>query len=191
MLPILVWPLQWIKDHPYQALFWVLPILLSIPISVFGNDIRALVGVQYASLKQKWLQVRYVSQLKALTRKSVYRANPNVLMMHILSVVLGFSSVYGLVVFMASFLMIVRSPAMPDHKASWLLVGFTAYFIAYVSVYLTLRYGNQRSTKAYLKQVKAIEELRSQLENAGIDVTVLETRNGLSFQEVMRPNRVR
>ncbi|HEY4933970.1 MAG TPA: hypothetical protein VII23_20590 [Terriglobales bacterium] len=188
-MSLLIWPLQWVKDNPYQTAFWCLPIVLSIVFFVFGGDIRTFIGVKFASFKKKWLQVKYVTELTILARKALYFDHPEILILHILLRVITWAAYFGLFLIIVAFKIRIY-PARDHSREAWFVLLSTGYALFYLAFRLMVRYRFALSSEDYLKQTTTVIELRSQLEGFGIDVTVLEKNNGLSSTELLKASHV-
>jgi hypothetical protein len=131
-MSLLIWPLQWVKEHPYQTAFWCLPIVLSIVFSVFGSDVRTFIGVKFASFKKKWLQVQYVTALRTLSLKALYFDHPEMLIVHILLATMLRAAYFGFFLFCASTTVFLLP--FKDHVSElWLVSAFSGYMIAYLA----------------------------------------------------------
>jgi hypothetical protein len=185
-MPLSIVMFQWIRDHPYQTFFWLVPII----ITPFAQDIRNFIGFQFVSLRKAWLQINYVRTIRLLSGRVALLNNANALVVACTFRILFLLALIGLIIFIYSLyaaMNAMKPLTARGHAAAMLAVNFLGYLIAVQGVQWMLVLNNLLRSAWFHNKQKKLTNLRHQLELYGIDVSVLEGRNGITSEGLLSP----
>src|SRR5215813_4974217 len=159
-------------------------LVLSYPVFVISKATHGFLRLRGDFIKHRWIASRYVAKLKELDRITRFVKHPTRLVLG------GIHGILLAVTLSFTMLVVVHVDAISKHphpQRVAIILTATCYLLAFMAVLYgswSRRVGDY--DKAFHELDQKIVNIRSQLETNGIDVAILENKNEISYDVVIK-----